>query len=224
MYVFLSLLLVRFTFYIVDYLKCPSALQWHVLGLPLTATFQKEISEHAKSIENIFKDNITGQEFFDLVHMWFASYDQHNQHYKKRNFRNDVEFIIQNITNNLRVCDNHTLVSDRADGYFYILNRIDEYLLSQHESINRTIEFRKLLLEHWGNEFKFSRGTRPSLHLIEKATLQKIDVKRIFTSFGDVDNIPILLQFFAICKLAFQSSKVVDEPNRFTLEGHTHDD
>jgi len=178
------------------------------LGSAVGITSQKDISEYAKTIQKILNDKIKGKEFFDLVSAWFEGYDQYNQQDRSRTLCNDIEFIIQS------AIENFTLISERVDGYFYMLSRIIEYLLTQHQSTDRINNFRKVLFKHLGNEFKSSKGANPNFQLKEKETLQTIHIRQIFTLFQDIDNIPTLLEFFAMCKLAFQLSEVVDESNR----------
>ncbi|CAF1115313.1 unnamed protein product [Rotaria magnacalcarata] len=176
-------------------------------------TPEKEVSDHAKTVQNIFNNYTAGQEFFDLVYAWFENYDQHIQYLRNKSFYTDVKFIIQLAAESLKTSEDLHLFPQRVDTYLYMFHRINEYIASQGRPIDQMNEFRKILLERLGSEFKSSEGANPNFCIKEREMMKKIDVKQHLSAFTDINCIQTLMNFFAMCKLAFQSSQIVEETN-----------
>ena len=170
-----------------------------------------EISEGAKNIEQIFHDQGTQQPFFHLVRVTFEQYDEWNNTHNNNSFSEDIDFIIECTMATFSSSDHMELFPQRVDAYFYILCRIREYIHMKHGSIHRVDELRKMLLGQLGVTLKSSRGSYPSLYAIDRDVINRMDFRKHLTPRTNINNVQDLLIFFALCKLAFQSSFVLDE-------------
>jgi hypothetical protein len=173
----------------------------------------REVSKHAKNVQNIFSDQNIGQPFFDLVYKWFGTYDQHNRDHPNKHLYTDVKFITKCAMQSLTISEDSHLISQRVDAYFYMLRRIIEYIDLQHGSINEANYFRKMLLGHLTDEFKSSKGKSPNLCINDKEVIKRIDIKQHLTSLIDISSTPTLIELFVLCKLAIQSSQIAGGPN-----------
>ena len=170
-----------------------------------------EISEGAKNIEQIFHDQGTQQPFFNLVRVTFEQYDQWNSTHNNDHFSEDIDFIIECTMATFSSSDHMELFPQRVDAYFYILCRITEYIHMKHGSIHRVDKLRSRLFGQLGDVFLSSRGSYPTLYATDRDVINRIDFRKHLTLRTNINDVQDLLIFFALCKLAFQSSFVLDE-------------
>ncbi|CAF1320857.1 unnamed protein product [Rotaria magnacalcarata] len=113
----------------------------------------------------------------------------------------------------LKTSDDSNLISQRADGYFYILQEVSKYIAESPKLTDQMNELAKLLLERLGSAFKSSTGANPSLCITDKDMIKKMNIRHHLTLFTNINGVQDLMKFFATCKLAFQSSVIAGEPN-----------
>lgn len=178
--------------------------------------FNKErtISASAKSIiEQIFDDKSEQQGFFDLTLSSFEHYDASNRPQTNEHFLADIEFIIHCTTASLTTPEHVNLFSRRVDAYFYIYQRVLEYLLIAKESPEQMNEFKNQLYLQLALAFDSTEGREPNLYVSDQNLVKKLNIQQHLASMKSISDIKMLSLFFVLCKLSLQSSFKVDGNN-----------
>ena len=180
---------------------------------------EKKISESAAFIGKIFDDDNDEQAFFDSVLACFMNFDEFNRAYENETFLNDIDFVSESTLTNLKLHKNSSKIGNRIDSYFYIYRRIAEYVTiakqspysswKKHADSNLQ-ELRETLLERMTRTFIDTKGLEPKLCINDKDSLGRMNIREHLMSITEIDKMETLRTFFVLCKLSFQSSKLLD--------------
>jgi hypothetical protein len=171
---------------------------------------ERTISESANGLEHVFNDTSEGQEFFNFVFAKFEQYDESNRAHGNDHFSADIDFITQYAITSLTSPEYSHRFSGRIDAYFYIYRRIAEYINYVTGSDFQLKQFREKLFQQLESLFRVKKGTQPNIGITNKDVLRQIDIREHLTSIKEISDMATLNTFFALCKLAFQSSFIVN--------------
>ncbi|CAF2154939.1 unnamed protein product [Rotaria magnacalcarata] len=169
-----------------------------------------EISEAANYVGSVFHDDSDEQSFFDVVFSRFENYDQSNQAHGNRTFSEDIDFIIQCAIDSLTSSEHLSRHSKQIHVFFYIYRRTAEYNEYKRRCNAQVKEFQEKLLERLGHVFESTKGCDPNLSTTNKDRIERIDIRQHLATVTEIKDIGKLNIFFALCKLSFQSSLVIN--------------
>lgn len=171
------------------------------------------ISEYGSSIGRIFNLQSDDCEFLEEMRSKFDSFERSFTQVNET-YWNDINYIIQCTTESLVSSANETRFHKRIDAYFYIYNRVEHYS-SRKRPLNNILssdttdidQLRNDFLAKIAYTFTSTRGAEPNLCTINIDLLKSLNIPRYLSFVPNIDNQSIHL-FFALCKLAFQSSLI----------------
>ncbi|CAF3121386.1 unnamed protein product [Rotaria socialis] len=170
---------------------------------------EKEISESASYIGEVFDDNSEGQLFFDTVISRFENYDISNRAHQNKYFSTDIDYIIECALTSLTSSEHSERLSKQIDAFFYIYRRVVEYNSYHKKSDSQLKEFQEKLLQESGNAFKSTKGSKPCLSITNKDLIERMNIQQHLAAITEIKDIEKLFTFFALCNLSFQSSLLV---------------
>ncbi|CAF2135740.1 unnamed protein product [Rotaria magnacalcarata] len=171
---------------------------------------EKEISEAANHIGSVLHDDTDEQSFFDVVFSRFDNYDQSNQAHENKTLSEDTDFIIQCAIDSLTSSEHLSRQSKQIHVFFYIYRRTAEYNSYESRCDAQLKAFQEKLLERLGNVFKSTKGCEPNLSTTNKDLIELIDIRQHLATVTEIKGVDKLNIFFALYKLSFQSSLVVN--------------
>ncbi|CAF2095123.1 unnamed protein product [Rotaria magnacalcarata] len=175
---------------------------------------EKEISEAANHIGSVLHDDTDEQSFFDVVFSRFDNYDQSNQAHENKTLSEDTDFIIQCAIDSLTSPEHLSRQSKQIHVFFYIYRRTAEYNEYKKRCNAQLKEFQEKLLERLGNVFKSTKGCEPNLSTTNKDLIERIDIRQHLVAVTEIKDLEKLNMLFALYKLSFQSSLVVNSDIR----------
>ncbi|CAF1435023.1 unnamed protein product [Didymodactylos carnosus] len=154
------------------------------------------------------KNEETGLQFFDALLAAFETFDEHNRNAPGDKFSNEIEYIIECAIYSIK----HGKYPDRADSFFYVYQRIQEYVkIINSSSYGKSIDnLKKCLLFETRRLFSSSNGLEPNMLIQDKILLKRIKIQQ-FISPLTVDDENTLELFLALAKLFFQASMCINE-------------
>ena len=175
----------------------------------------EKLSDAAKYIGAIFKEECVGKEFFDAVFVRFMNFDDQNRRRENRAFYEDVDFITQCFNSSLESQEDLAKFKDRIDSYLYVCMRVREYLeimKKNHyaDAAKKNIEkLHELIITNASKIFLETKGLQPNVTINDKELLgrMKLDSYRQAITTVDITNVE---KFFCSCKLALQASFLID--------------
>lgn len=180
-------------------------------------------SKAAVSIaEAIDNDECTELAFYDLILARFTHYDEFNQHQRNEKFESDIAFIIKCIEESFSSTADQDHFALCLDSYFYMFQRVREYVELVKEKYYYTIytlpnalkQLEKSMSTVITLVFNQTNGSKPNLSVREKSLWEKVNLFKTVYAFNQVDK-DNLNTFLVFIKLAMQSSILAGDFNEF---------
>ncbi|CAF1183994.1 unnamed protein product [Didymodactylos carnosus] len=162
----------------------------------------------------ILSNDDVGQPFFDSIFAAVENFDEHNRENNNTNFTRDVESLIDYT----RYSIDCGKFFNRADAYFYLLRRAEEYLTVIKSSAyfswsggdQNFKSLKEMVLINARHLFVETNGLEPSFSVQDANLLKRIKIFDYVSLIEMKDDNSIEL-FLALAKLSFQSSVYINE-------------